>query len=662
MSDFRDRDPVHAEPAGVRGPADGDAESTVHQVVFRWEGNHGRQDTGMNAVARSCSAERAEEVGRDLGRLLWVSGAAAERHSVVRALSRDGDVLLVQRWPTTDRAGRRSTVSQVLIGAPKTLKTYQCLGLSYRGWGDRDAAERATGRLDPIPCAELDARARRRLPGMVDALPTVEHALILVAAEWLRDPTQRVSLLTQEQNPPGWPDRDTTPLVCLGLYLLFGSWLGGKWTFATYDAVDTHPLRLMCVPHWEAEAGGAGGPLARVMGRQPSKPGFEHRAAARLVEHLLAHPDAGPGVPQLVDELRDGALLDWPQRRARLQEIIDADRTDHAHRTGHADRTDRTTKHPTARAAAPAHHPPAPASPPASSPAPYPEPVSTPPPPPSPPPPASPPPPVSPATAPSWAHQEHGTGSAAPDGGGPGPDVRALHRALLDHRRDDLVQRSTLRAQLGGLPDEVLLDELCSGELPQDSVELLLDELGLPRRVHARRKDVQRALCAEVLRKGLYFPPYGQDAEGASRMGLAVRAAQLFTWAVAPLAREERYLLDLRELVHRMGRDRHPTAGTWIWQSIITPANGEVPDLPPTVWQLLLRDMISRNDGPPADAPPPDAPAAREATTSPDTAPDASGPHAGTGRLSELIYHSGCLVGAIVLLFAMIITIIVLLA
>lgn len=77
----------------------------MHQVVFRWDGNQGRQGTGMKAVAHSCPAERAEELGRELGPLLWVSGTAAARQSVVRTLSRDGDVMLVQRWPTTDRGG-----------------------------------------------------------------------------------------------------------------------------------------------------------------------------------------------------------------------------------------------------------------------------------------------------------------------------------------------------------------------------------------------------------------------------------------------------------------------------------------------------------------------------------------------------------------------------
>ena len=687
MNDFRDRNPVHGEPTGGRGPAGGNADGSVHQIVFRWDGNHGRQGTGMNAVARSCSAERAEEVARELGPLLWVSGAAAGRQSVVRTLTRDGDVLLVQRWPTTDRAGRPSTVSHVLVGAPGTLRTRKCLGLSYDGWGSRDSAERASGQLDPVAGAELDALAHRRLPGMVDELPTVERALILVTAEWLRDPAQRVSLLTQEEHRPGWPDREATPLVCLGLFLLFGSWLGREWTFATYDTVDTHPLRLMCVPRWEPDTGGAG-PLARVMGRPPATPQFEHRAAARLVEYLLTHPQGRPGVPHLVDRLRDGALLDWPQRRALLQKILGADQADH---------TDHTHR-PVTRPAAAAQPPPAPPSPPPPTSAPpplpdrdpwtsapespypeasegYPEapgrrPEVSDPHRPAPdrrpetsepyPKPAPAPAPV-PSTSGSWSPHEHGAGPAAPDAAVPDPALQALHRALRDHRRADLVMRSHLKAQVGSLSDDVLLHELCSGELPPESVELLLDELGTPQRLRVRREDVQHALCAQVLRENLYFPPHGQDVEGISRARMAVRAAEVFTWAVAPLARDERHQLDLRELIHRMGRDRHPTAGTWIQRSIVDPPGGGAPDLPPTVWQQLLRDMISRNDRPPAADQRTDAPAAQPAGAPVDSVSAGPEPVALTERLSELLYSSGCLAGALVLLFAVIVTILVLL-
>ncbi|MFF0780396.1 hypothetical protein [Streptomyces sp. NPDC003720] len=298
---------------------------TVHQVVFRWDGNHGRQGTGMSAVAHSCSPERAERLGQELGRLLWVSGAAAARPSVVRTLSSDGDVMLVQRWPTTDRGGRPSTVSHVLFGDPRVLMTRQCLGLAHRGWGSQQKAEQAKGPQSVIDCAELDELALRRLPGMLDALPGVQNALILATAELLRDPDQRVSLLLEDRPPRDWPDADRVPLVYLGLFLIFHSWLRQEWTFATYDTVDTHPLRLMAVPRWEPDTGGSG-PLARVMGRRPARPGVEHWAASRLVEHLLANPDAPAGVPQLVDGLADGAALDWERRRARLRDVLGAGR------------------------------------------------------------------------------------------------------------------------------------------------------------------------------------------------------------------------------------------------------------------------------------------------------------------------------------------------
>src|SRR5262249_14550841 len=91
-------------------------------------------------------------------------------------------------------------------------------------------------------------------------------------------------------------------------------------------AADTHALRLMSVPRWEPDTGGSG-PLARVMGRRPARPQFEHQAAAQLVKHLLSHPESDPGVPQLTQELADRASLDRERRRARLKDILAPDRT-----------------------------------------------------------------------------------------------------------------------------------------------------------------------------------------------------------------------------------------------------------------------------------------------------------------------------------------------
>ncbi|MDT0456999.1 hypothetical protein RM550_14855 [Streptomyces sp. DSM 41527] len=683
MSDFQERRPPAGRGGpgrggpGGGGPGGGGAAGPVHQVVFRWDGNQGRQDTGMKAVAHSCPAGRAEQLGRELGPLLWVSGAAARRQSVVRTLSRDGEVMLVQRWPTTDRGGRPSTVSHVLVGDPRALKTRQCLGLSHGGWGSRESAERAAGRLRPVECGQLDAVARRRLPGMQELLPTVQHALILVTAEWLRDPAQRVSLLTDEEKLPGWPGRDAAGLVYLGLFLLFGSWLGQEWTYATYDTADTHQLRLMCVPRWEPDAGGSG-PLARIAGHPAAELRFEHRAAARLVSHLLAHPADGPGVPQLADALKDGAALGWPQRRSLLKEILDAGprtgpRTAAApHRLPSSELLspefpspellspdipspeDEPARSPVARPAAPqpetapAPVPPTPTLTPVSPP-----PALTPEPPPGPAPTPAPPTPL-PVRTPAPRPATVGTGPAAAH------EASALHEDLRAPQRRNAQQRGLLRERLRTHSDGLLLDELRSTDLPPDSLDLLLHELGDDHRVRERETKMRHELCAEVLRHGLYFEPNGQGAEVLSRTAMAGRAADLFTWAVAPLARDERYRRDLQELLHRMCRDRHPTAGNWLWQSIITPANGLPPDLPPVLWQQILRDVIGQSAAP-RTAPSTSravSPAAPVSTTSPESlATTVPEPPSVGARLSDLATNPGCVVGTGVGVIAVLIAI-----
>ncbi|MFF3378484.1 hypothetical protein ACFYXF_36710 [Streptomyces sp. NPDC002680] len=629
MSEFQDM-PSASSAASAPSAA---SVPSVHQLVFRWEGNHGRQGTGMKAVAHSCSAERAEQLGRELGPLLWVSGPGAARPSVVRTVSRDGEVLLAQRWPTKDPYGRPSTISHVLVGAPGTLKTRQCLGLAHGGWSPRESAEQASGTLSMVECAELDALARQRLPRMRERLESVRRALILVAAEWLRDPAQRVSLLVEETSPPGWPDRDGAPLLYLGLFLLFGSWPGHEWTFATYDTVDTHPLRLTSVPRWEQDTGGSG-PLARVvMGRTPATPQFEHRAAIHLVDHLLAHPDAGAGVPQLLEKLSDGATLDWARRRDLLGQILTAEGRAVVNAEGrgvgvaegrgverrNGERQEAPApprpappqnQYPYGEGATPPAEPPLPPLPEPPYPAPYlePEPTATPP-------------------------QPRRT---------PDPEPYGLHDDLRTHHRGDPQQRNFLMAQLRTLSDDVLLRELRSDELPPDSVELLLSELGSHERRETRRPEMRHALCAQVLRNNLYLSPHGQTGEPLSRTALARQAADLFNWAVAPLARDERYLHDLYELLHSMSRAPHPIGSNWLAQSIISPSNSEVPDLPPTVWQQILRDQLTRPNRPqpPVPAPP--------LTTTPEP-PDS------TSRLSELTNNVSCVVGVCAAVIAVLI-------
>ncbi|MGW4871357.1 hypothetical protein [Streptomyces chartreusis] len=612
MNDFQDRGPVQ-------------------QVVYRWDGNHGRQGTGMNAVAHSCDAERAEELGRELGPLLWVSGAAAARPSVVRTLSGDGAVLLVRRWPTTDRGGRPSTVSHVLVGDRGTLKVRQCLGLAYGGWGSREKAESASGKQDPVESAKLDALALKRLPQMLDRLPSVKHALTLTAAEWLRDPTQRLSLLMEEKGHPGWPEQEEVPLVYLGLFLLFGPWLEQQWTFATYDTADSHPLRLTSVPRWEPDTGGSG-PLARVRGGRPANSRFELWAGSELVRHVLAHPEADAGVPQLTDELRGGAALDWERRRARLKEILGTDRTPPngtripapAPRTREPQapvETPERDRDPAPAAVAAEPYATAYAEPYTES---YAEPRQEPPPEPRADLYAHPhtPPPPHPHTPPH--PQAHPHANSAPMPPAPPPPTAPphslhqpeLHRALGDFRGGDVMGHSVLLAELRRQPDEVLLHELRSRELPLQALELLLDVLGEPHRANGRPLEMRHDLCAEVLHNGLYFTPHGPGADSRSGADRASWAAHLFTWAVAPLARDERHLRQLQELLYRLSRDPHPTTGNWLRQSIIDPPGGRVPDLPPAVWSRLLSNALTRMDRPPHSAPPP-----AQSLPSPHTAP-----------------------------------------
>ncbi|MDX2543088.1 hypothetical protein ACOT81_22880 [Streptomyces sp. WI04-05B] len=579
---------------------------SVHQVVFRWEGNQGRQGTGMKAVAHSCSAERAEQLGRELGPLLWVSGPGAARPSVVRTLSRDGEVLLVGRWPTTDRTGRPSTASHVLTGAPATLSTLRCLGLAYGGWSSREFAERAAGPKPVIDCAHLDDLAHERLPRMEARLENVRGALMMATAEWLRDPAQRVSLLVGEERPAGWPNQDEAALVYLGLFLLFDDWPGRDWTFATYDTVDTHPLRLTSVPRWEQETGGSG-PLARVMGGRTVDARFEHQAASRLVDHLLAHRGAPPGVPQLTKELRDGATMDWERRRDLLRRIL---RTEHR---PSGPRTETPQDRQRERQPEPQQEPhrettyEKPQSQPQSQPSPRPQ------------------------SQPSSAYQQH--------------QQRQLHDDLRGDERGDQVEHRILMAQLQKAPDDVLFRELLQAdELPPRSVGLLLTELGNPQRRETRPRKMRQDLCAQVLRNHLYLTPHGQTGESMSGAALADRAAHLFSWAVAPLAREEEYLHDLHEMLYTMVRAPHPVWTNWLSRTLVSPTNGEVPDLPPSVWQQILRDALVRPAGSqPTVLPPP-----------PTTTPQSPAPLSGLDKLTSDV---GCVIGACVTVIVVLITI-----
>ncbi|MFF3092003.1 hypothetical protein [Streptomyces cyaneofuscatus] len=671
----------------------------LDQVVFRWDGNQGRSSAGMAAVARSCSPERADALGRELGPLLWVSGPSP-RPSSVRVRSRSGATLLVQRWPVTDRGGRPSTACHVLIGDGNTLNPMWCLGLGGTAWSDPTTAETASGRLPVLDGAQLGAAAKHQLSAMTDQLPSVREPLVTVVAEWLRDPDRRLSLLAEEDALPGWPQRNTAPLLYLGLLSLFGNWTGKEWSYATYDTEDTHPLRLTCVPRWSSQPAGAGAP-ARVRLRLPAERDVESYAALEMVDYMLARPGARPGVPHLTGELTDGARMDRRERREALRRML--------HTGGRAAPQPRAPQlpasqhpaqqHPARQPSAPqpsapqhpaqqppAPQPSAPQHPAQQPPAPQPVPQQL---------PAPRPEPQEPLDhrdhrdhrePPHHQHQQHHQGPQHPQDPSHHQDrhdrqqLQYLLTDLLAHRRADTVGSTRLADRLQEIPDGPLLILLRAEDLPWASLDLLLAELAHPDRLRTRDEKTAYELCTEVLRHNLYFrPARRREADTPSLPEMYERAGDLFSWAVAPLVRDPRHTPDLGVLLNIVLRDGHANGREWLRRLLVSPPGGRAPDLPPQLWQRVVTDLLTIEEPPPpppppttpppppprADPPPPlPAPYVQTSTQPPyrptHTPPPTTAPTAPTAEeeparetrfhlpgLSELIYKTWFIVGLI---------------
>ncbi|UPT42981.1 hypothetical protein [Streptomyces sp. WAC00303] len=549
MNDALDR----REESGPSGRLD--------QVVFRWDGNQGRSSTGMAAVAHSCSAERAESLRRELGALLWVPGPGpAPRASSVRVSSRAVGTVLLQRWPTLDRGGRPSTACHAVFGGADTLTPLRCLGLGGSAWSDRAVAETAAGGLPTLDGARLRATAAERLRMMFDELPVVKEPLTVVTAEWLRDPSRRLSVLAEEHDLPGWPRRNAAPLLYLGLLSVFGDWFGTKWSYATYDTVDTHALRLTCVPEWSSQAAGARS-LARIRLRPPAEEDVETAAAKEMVEYVLDRAGAAPGVPHLTGELLSGARLPRQERREALRRMLNA------------------------------RHAPAPAP--------------------------------APEEEDRHVRQEERYGQQGRqedrytsdhreedrhDGrqnreedryarqdreGRLEQERRRLQEELLVHQRVDGAQSARLAARLRDLRDDPLLTLLCADGLPWASRDLVLNELARPERRRSRDEATAHALCTEVLRHNLYFRPGRPEADSPSAPEMRERAAELFSWAVAPLVRDPHRAPDLRPLFNIVLKDGRGTGMEWLRRILVAPPGGRVPDLPPQLWQQVVTDLLA---------------------------------------------------------------------
>ncbi|OCC11610.1 hypothetical protein [Streptomyces sp. PTY087I2] len=534
------------------GPSD-----RLDQVVFRWDGNQGRSSTGMAAVAHSCSAERAESLRYELGPLLWVPGHGPEpRPSSVRVPSRTGGTVLLQRWPTLDRGGRPSTACHAVFGDPDTLTPLHCLGLGGSAWSDRAVAKTVSGTLPPLDGAVLRATATERLRTMTHELPAVKKPLMVVTAEWLRDPSRRLSLLAEEHELPGWPRLNTAPLLYLGLLSVFGDWFGTEWSYATYDTVDTHPLRLTCVPRWTSQAAGARS-LARIRLRLPAEGDVEMAAAKEMVEYVLDRPDAPPGVPHLTGELLSGARMSGQERRDALRRMLN---TRHAPSPAYQDGHERENR---AEHRNDDHHQ-------------------------------------------KQQHQQEHRQQEHRQQDRQQQELRLLHDDLLAHQTADTARSAQLAARLQNLRDSQLLPLLRSDRLPWASRDLVLAELGHPDRLRSRDPETAHALCTEMLRHNLYFRPARPEPGSPSTAEVRERAADLFSWAVAPLVRDPHQAPDLRPLFNIFLKDGRGTGMEWLRRVLVAPPGGRAPDLPPELWQQIVTDLLAH---PTQTAAPPTAPA-----------------------------------------------------
>ncbi|MFJ1789767.1 hypothetical protein ACIOML_36410 [Streptomyces anulatus] len=564
----------------------------LDQVVFRWDGNQGRSSTGMAAVAHSCSAERAESLRRELGPLLWVPGPGpAPRASSVRVSSRAVGTVLLQRWPTLDRGGRPSTACHAVFGGADTLTPLRCLGLGGNAWSDRAVAETAAGGLPTLDGARLRETAAERLRDMFDALPTVKKPLMVVTAEWLRDPARRLSLLAEDHELPGWPRQNKAPLLYLGLLSVFGDWFDQEWSYATYDTVDTHPLRLTCVPEWSSQAAGARS-LARIRLRLPAERDVEMAAAKEMVEYVLDRP-AAPGVPHLTGELLSGARLPRQERREALRRMLNArhapapapapeEEDRHVRQEGrygqegrqeeryaredrqeerygrerqeddrHYGRQDREEDRYTSD------------------------------------------------------HRQEDRYARQDREGRLEQERRRLQEELLVHQRVDGAQSARLAARLRDLRDDPLLTLLRADGLPWASRDLVLNELARLERRRSRDEATAHALCTEVLRHNLYFRPGRPEADSPSAPEMRERAAELFSWAVAPLVRDPHRAPDLRPLFNIVLKDGRGTGMEWLRHILVAPPGGRAPDLPPHLWQQVVTDLLAHPVSVPAPGPAP---------------------------------------------------------
>lgn len=258
-------------------------EELLDQIVFRWEADNSMGTTGFGPVAWSNGRDTAETVFRHVAPLLRTT-AAVTVPALVRLESK-GRALLIHRAALPDPDGQPSTVCHALTGASATLDAETCLGLHAWSWenGGLRLGE-VRGGLEQVRTATVLESAEEGRRALVRGLPALEETLKSVAAEVLRRPGQKFTVLDRQGG-------EAAHRVLWGLYGIFRGLVPSGWTFATHDTIEERSIRFVFVRSWA-------GPVPQNTERTRMDPGERlgdraEEVAGWLVDHYLRGVEQG---------------------------------------------------------------------------------------------------------------------------------------------------------------------------------------------------------------------------------------------------------------------------------------------------------------------------------------------------------------------------------
>ncbi|MGW7475555.1 hypothetical protein ACWGIT_28815 [Streptomyces cyaneofuscatus] len=112
-----------------------------------------------------------------------------------------------------------------------------------------------------------------------------------------------------------------------------------------------------------------------------------------------------------------------------------------------------------------------------------------------------------------------------------------------------------------------------------------------------------------MLRNNLYVRQNRRHASDSPSVAeMRERAGDLFSWAVAPLVRDPRHTLDLGELLNLMVLEGRTTGQDQLRRILVSPPGGRAPDLPPQLWQQVVKGLLTPTPAPAPSSPPPPSP------------------------------------------------------